>query len=220
MHNRKSGFTLTELLIVVAILGIVLSMAIVGYSRVFGKVSVEKTQQRAEQVALFIKQLEVLNVPPTEMVARINRNKDFADYTLAEKVVGSYEYMKDTLATGTSVCDSSKPLYMFLNALDGSASTPVVGVVISNVANTASTVHCAHGSANNFSVSVRVDDDNNWWCGSGHPYFEGSRYFSTVESGQVRVACRYRDEATIAGSGCGSGNRFCKANLFKSLLSE
>ena len=217
MHNRKSGFTLTELLIVVAILGIVLSMAIVGYSRVFGKVSVEKTQQRGEQVALFIKQLEVLNVPPAEMVARINRNKDFADYTLAEKVAGSYEYMRDTLATGTSVCDSSKPLYIFLNALDGSAKTPVVGGIFTNVANTASTVYCAHVTRDNrFGVAVRVDDDNNWWCGNRG----GTWYFSTVESGQVRLACRYRDEATIAGSGCGTGNRFCIANLFKSSLSE
>ena len=216
MHNRKSGFTLTELLIVVAILGIVLSMAIVGYSRVFGKVSVEKTQQRGEQVALFIKQLEVLNVPPTEMVARINRNKDFADYTLAEKVVGSYEYMRDTLATGTSACDSSKPLYIFLNALDGSAKTPVVsgGSVISNVANTASTVHCTHVTRDNrFGVAVRVDDDNNWWCGNRG----GTWYFSTVESGQVRAACRYRDEATGT---CGTGNRYCIGSLFKSSLSE
>ena len=97
MHDTKhGGFTLAELLIAIVIVGIVATFATVTYNRIFGTVDLEEVQQRAAQVELFVKQLEILDVPANEVAERINSNPDFRDTSLAEKVIGSIDYLCET----------------------------------------------------------------------------------------------------------------------------
>ena len=212
MHTTpQAGFTLAEILIAIVIIGIVAAFATITYNRVFGAVNLEEVQQRAELVELFVKQLEILDVPANEVAERINSNPDFRDTSLAEKVIGSYRYMREHVAKGTDLCNPPSgvvahvtgkpigPIYTFLNILDGPNKTPVTanrarGTIIQPVSKTSDSVYCfSRNVSGQLTLAVRVDDDNNWWCIRHTDDIDGPNYFSTVAaSGQLRIICPYK----------------------------
>ena len=232
MHkSKKAGFTLMEIMVAIVIVGVIASIAAVIYTNALRKTDVEKTAQRAQQVELFIKQLDILDVPSDKIVERINSNKDFKSFTLAEKTIGAFPYLKTKVVPGNDgVCADSQGsegvAYTFLNLLDGTSKTPVTNAgVAGSVRNTNDNIHCTYRlTSSSFSLAILVDEkDHIWWCSNGGAD-DGGRYFTTTSPGQVRIACRYRDESDLPGVDCGDEgnpasaghNRWCNRSLFVS----
>ena len=189
--NTAKSFTIIELLITIAIFGIISGVVVVTYDGVLGGVTVSRTEQRAEQIKLFTKQLETLDVPSRDIAARIN--SEFKKSTVQERIIGSLPYLRKISRGQNNNCGSSAAVYTFLNTLDG-AATPTAsgGEVTPAIANDTDGVYCISPTGKTtFAIAMRITETT-WWCGTDSGY---AKYYDTADSGSIYIRCNNRTAA-------------------------
>ncbi len=200
MADTAKGFTLIELLVVIAILAIVAGMSVITYDDVRGSVNISKTDQRAQQITLFMRQLDTLGIKPDDIALRVNREKNFKKFTVPEKIIGSVPYLRKGVRTGnTNVCNTSNgTAYAVLNRLNGTGATPSVSTgEIANIAGTSTAVYCTSSvGGSEFTVAVNIGDGV-WWCGTADGY---SEYHTAAVSGKLYPGCNNRTTTVNASS--------------------
>ncbi len=208
-----NGFTLIELLIVIAILGILVGVVVVALSGSGTDTArISNTIQNAGRVEIFTKQLHTLGYDGNAIAARINSNPDFATFTTAEKVIGSYGYIINSLGgkTCNSGVDSSvgggnkEEVYEFLEHLVGASAVlehHPGGTLLQNAEISVICSAVRSDSRRLFLIAVKVVDDI-WWCSSNFifnkshtpsekKYHSGfwNGFYRTAPSGKINKAC-------------------------------
>ena len=226
--QHKNGFTIVEILITIAIIGIVAGIVTVTLLDRIDRSERKKSKAHIAQIVRMVEQEVALGSSTAQIVAAVN---NIPSYQTWEKIVGLYPYLNDqSTFNGQYACNppagttghiTGKPegaLYTYLNLLDGPSKTPefkASGSFFSGIANTADDVHCvAHTSRNG--IALRVDDDNNWWCGVLRG--NGTRdahFLSTVATGNIHSVCADR---TTPNSGWTTSAR--TSSLFQARLPD
>ena len=202
-----NGFTLIELLIAIAILGILVGVVVVTLSGSGTDTArISNTIQNAGRLEIFTKQLHTLGYDGNAIAARINSNPDFATFTTAEKVIGSYGYIINSLGGKTcnsGVVGNKEEVYEFLEQLVGASAVLEHHSSRTPLQNTETRVICSAFRSDPrrlFLIAVKVVDDI-WWCSStfgfnkDHTASETDHsgfwngFYRTAPSGKINKAC-------------------------------
>ena len=226
--QHKNGFTIVEILITIAIIGVVAGIVVVTLLDGIESSERKKSKAHIAQIVRMVEEEVALGSSTAQIVAAVN---SVPSYKTWEKVVGLYPYLTGIGSFDRYACnppagitghETSKPegeLYTYLNLLDGPSKTPSIGGRLGSqrgVLRTDEDIRCiAHGGWNKSAIALRVDDDNNWWCGPLISSNSDGNFVSTAATGEIRVVCPDR---TTTGQGWTTSAR--TRSLFQARLPD